>query len=83
MINPQRLLKSRRVFAPVLLIAAVALAGCSSGGSGTAAPSWAKALGAGVTVDPPQAESPGHSQPGQAIMGELAWFLDGDRRWTP
>lgn len=72
MINPQRLLKSRRVFAPVLLIAAVALAGCSSGGSGTAAPSWAKALGAGVTVDPPQAESPGHSQPGQAIMGELA-----------
>jgi hypothetical protein len=55
----------------VLLMAAVALAGCSSSGSGTAAPSWAKALGAGVTVYPPQAEQPGHSQPGQAIMGEL------------
>lgn len=71
MIFPQRLLKSRRVFAPILLIAAAALAGCSSGGSGTAAPSWAKALGAGATVYPPQSESPGHSQPGQAIMGEL------------
>jgi hypothetical protein len=71
-INPQGLLRSRRVFAPILLIAAIALAGCSSGGSGSAAPSWAKALGAGATVYPPQSEVPGHSQPGQAIMGELA-----------
>ena len=72
MINPQGLLKSRRVFAPILLTAAMALAGCSSSGSGAAAPAWAKALGAGVTVYPPQTEQPGHSQPGQAIMGELA-----------
>ena len=70
MTNPQKLLKSRRVFAPVLLMAAVALAGCSSSGSGTAAPSWAKALGAGVTVTSGNA-SPGDGSPGGSLLGAL------------
>ncbi|HUN32187.1 MAG TPA: hypothetical protein VMU95_09200 [Trebonia sp.] len=46
-------------------------AATTSGSPGIAPPSWATALGAGATVYPPQPELAGHSEPGQAIEGEL------------
>ena len=52
-----------------------AVAACGSGGSGgsapSAAPSWAKALGAGVTVTAGNA-SPGDGSPGGSLLGALA-----------
>lgn len=63
----------------------LALTGCSSGGSGNSAasssaapsgagaqPSWASALGAGVTVSQPGPASPGHDSPAAAVAGEVA-----------
>jgi len=51
-----------------------AVAACGSGGSGgsapSAAPSWAKALGAGVTVTAGNA-SPGDGSPGGSLLGAL------------
>lgn len=63
----------------------LALSGCSSGGSGNSAangsaapsgagaqPSWASALGAGVTVTQPGPASPGHDSPAAAVAGEVS-----------
>lgn len=66
----------------------LALAGCGSGSpssslatttssgaaspAATAQPSWASALGAGVTVVAPQSASPGHGSPGSVIAGLIA-----------
>jgi hypothetical protein len=49
--------------------AALALAGCSSGGS--SAPSWAAALGSDTTVAGPQSAAPGHGSPGAAVQGYI------------
>lgn len=49
-----------------------ALAGCSSGGSGSpsnSTPSWASALGSGVTVVPPETTAPGNGSPGAVMTG--------------
>jgi hypothetical protein len=48
----------------------LALTGCGSSGGG-GQPSWAKALGAGVTVDAPTSAQPGHGSPGAAVQGFL------------
>ena len=62
----------------------------SAGGSGTSAaasapaaaapsstaPSWATALGPGVTVVPPGAAAPGHSSPGAVLVGLFAALKD-------
>jgi hypothetical protein len=59
-------------WAAAVLVGAVAA--CGSGGSGgsapSAAPSWAKALGAGVTVTSGNA-SPGDGSPGGSLLGAL------------
>jgi hypothetical protein len=56
-------------------VALLAVAACGSGGSGgsapSAAPSWEKALGAGVTVTSGNA-SPGDGSPGGSLLGTLA-----------
>jgi hypothetical protein len=61
--------------AALLVGAAAAVAACGSGGGGTsapsAAPSWAKTLGAGVTVTAGNA-SPGDGSPGGSLLGALA-----------
>jgi hypothetical protein len=58
-----------------------AVAACGSGGSGgsapSAAPSWAKALGAGVTVTAGNA-SPGDGSPGGSLLGTLTSAQAGD-----
>jgi hypothetical protein len=56
----------------VTAAAALALAGCSSGSS---APPWAAALGAGTTVTSPQSTAPGHDSPGAAVQGYVANFF--------
>ena len=67
--------------AAALLAGAVAVAACGSGGSGgpapSAAPSWAKALGTGVTVTSGNA-SPGDGSPGGSLLGALASAKAGD-----
>jgi hypothetical protein len=57
---------------PALLacgLAGLLAAGC---GSSTAPPSWASALGSGVTVDAPAQVSPGTGSPGEVIQGVFA-----------
>jgi hypothetical protein len=57
------------------VIAALAVAGCGSSGSssgGAAQPSWAAALGKGVTVIPPGATSPGNDTPADVVAGLVA-----------
>ena len=57
------------------VIAALAVAGCGSSGSpsgGGAQPSWAAALGKGVTVIPPGATSPGNDTPADVVAGLVA-----------
>jgi len=51
------------------VIGILAIAGCGSGGSGGsgAQPSWAKALGSGVTVTPPGSTSAGDGSPGGVV----------------
>jgi hypothetical protein len=60
--------------AAAALLVAAAVAACGSGGSGgsgpSAAPSWAKALGAGVTVTAGNV-SPGDGSPGGSLLGAL------------
>ncbi len=51
------------------VIATLAVTGCGSSGSGTAAPSWAKTLGSGVTIDAPASVSPGQDSPGAVATG--------------
>jgi hypothetical protein len=51
----------------------LAAAGCSST-SQTALPSWASALGAGVTVTAPARVAPGDGSPGAAVEGVLDAF---------
>ena len=67
--------------AAALLAGAVAVAACGPGGSGSpapsAAPSWAQALGAGVTVTSGNA-SPGDGSPGGSLLGALASAKAGD-----
>jgi hypothetical protein len=41
-------------------------------------PSWAEALGSGVTVYPPGPASPGHGSPQQAVAGYVAALESGD-----
>jgi hypothetical protein len=47
-------------------LAVLAVAGCSSSSS---APSWAAALGSGVTVQAPASATPGNGSPGAAVEG--------------
>jgi hypothetical protein len=56
--------------------AALALAGCSSGGS--SAPSWAAALGSDTTVTGPQSATPGHGSPGAAVQGYVGTLTSKD-----
>jgi hypothetical protein len=60
--------------AALLVVVVAGVAACGSGGSGgsgpSAAPSWAKALGAGVTVTAGNA-SPGDGSPGGSLLGAL------------
>src|ERR1700733_15256413 len=51
----------------------LAAAGCSSGASsgGSGQPSWASALGSGVTVDAPAQGSAGTGSPAAAVEGVL------------
>jgi hypothetical protein len=50
-------------------IAALAVAGCGSGGG---QPSWAAGLGKGVTVISPGSASPGHDTPADVLAGVVA-----------
>lgn len=72
------------------VVGTFALAACSSGGSPAATgasatstattaslPSWASALGSGVTVVTPQSVSPGNGSPGAAITGLVDAFNTG------
>ena len=63
-----------RVPGAAALLVVAAVAACGSGGSSgsgpSAAPSWAKALGAGVTVTAGNA-SPGDGSPGGSLLGAL------------
>lgn len=66
-----------------IAVVAGAVAGCGSSGSGTpggsaggsvaasAKPSWASALGSGVTIDAPESVSPGNGSP-QAVVAGIA-----------
>jgi hypothetical protein len=57
---------------PALLacgLAGLLAAGC---GGSSAPPSWASALGSGVTVDPPAQVSPGTGSPAEVIQGVFA-----------
>lgn len=57
------------------VIAALAVAGCGSSGSSSGSggqPSWAAALGKGVTVIPPGATSPGNDTPADVVAGLVA-----------
>ena len=58
--------KGRAVLAAVALASLAAVAGCTSGGS---QPSWAGALGSGVTVDSPASASPGTGSPQEVMIG--------------
>jgi hypothetical protein len=70
--------KPRAPAAAGLLVVAVVVAACGSGGAGSsAAPSWAKALGAGVTVTAGNA-SPGDGSPGGSLLGALTAAEDAD-----
>lgn len=59
-----------RVMLAACAVAACAMAtGCSSGSGGSGQPSWAKALGSGVTVDSPGSASPGNGSPEGLMVG--------------
>jgi hypothetical protein len=64
------------------IIAALAVAGCSSGGgAGLIAklrPPWAKALGPGVTVTGPGGASAGDGSPGGVMLSTVADVRSGD-----
>ncbi len=62
---------ARAVMAVVVIATAAILAVVVSDG-GSDQPSWAKSLGARVTVDAPAAASPGHGSPGAAVSGFFA-----------
>jgi len=47
-------------------------AAAGGGSSGAALPSWAPALGAGVTVSAPRQPGPGHDSPAAAVQGEIS-----------
>lgn len=73
---------SSKLYIPwAVALLAGAVAACGSGGSGgsapSAAPSWAKALGAGVTVTSGNA-SPGDGSPGGSLLGALTSAEAGD-----
>jgi hypothetical protein len=57
-----------RAIAVVVVIAAGTIFAVIEFGGGHS-PSWAQALGAGVTVDAPAPASPGHGSPGAAVAG--------------
>lgn len=61
---------SRAVMAVVVIATAAILTVIAIGGSDQ--PSWAKSLGAGITVDKPASTAPGHGSPGAAAYGFLA-----------
>jgi hypothetical protein len=54
------------------LIPATSPSAASSPATSSAQPSWASALGSGVTVTAPQSVAPGHGSPGAAAAGEIA-----------
>jgi hypothetical protein len=73
---------SSKLYIPwAVALLAGAVAACGSGGSGgsapSAAPSWANALGAGVTVTSGNA-SPGDGSPGGSLLGALTSAEAGD-----
>lgn len=83
-IAPGRLMASAKTGSLLLTagLAAAGLAGCGASGlstpgaasprsSASARPSWAAALGPGVTIVAPQAVTPGHDSPGAAVAGEI------------
>ena len=63
--------KVRAVLAACAVAGLAAMAGCTSGGS---QPSWAGALGSGVTVDSPGSASPGNGSPQEVMIGVAAAF---------
>lgn len=50
----------------------LAIAGCGSSSGSSSPPSWAAALGSGVTVTAPAQASPGDGSPGAAVAGVFA-----------
>lgn len=78
--------KARAVLAAGALTAMLGAAGCSSGGgggvgggggSGTSTPSWAAALGSGVTIVPPGPASPGNNSPDEVMAGVVTAITSG------
>jgi hypothetical protein len=66
--------KGQVVLAVCALAGLLAVAGCTSGGS---QPSWASALGSGVTVDSPGSSSPGTGSPQGVMIGVTASYSTG------
>lgn len=56
----------------VVVVATAAILTVIATDGGSAQPSWAKSLGAGVTVDAPASASPGYGSPGAAVSGYIA-----------
>jgi hypothetical protein len=61
--------RARTALAACALAGLLAIAGCGS--SGSAQPSWAKALGSGVTVDAPGSPAPGNDSPDAVVIGVI------------
>jgi len=61
--------KAGAALAACALAALLGVAGCGSSGPGT--PSWANALGSGVTVVPPGSPAPGNDSPGGVMVGVI------------
>lgn len=73
--------KPRRWAAVVLgacaVTAVLAATGCSSGGGSAGDPSWAKSLGAAVTIIPPGSASPGNTSPPGVMEGVIKAITTG------
>jgi hypothetical protein len=61
--------KAGAALAACALAAVLGTAGCGSSGSST--PSWAPALGSGVTITPPGSPAPGNDSPGGVMIGVI------------
>jgi hypothetical protein len=76
MLTLQNLRAGRLGLVVTFAATALAVAGCSSGGS--SAPSWAAALGSDTTVTGPQSVAPGHGSPGAAVQGYVTSLTNKD-----
>lgn len=73
--------KAGAVLAACALAALLGVTGCGSsgggGGGGGGQPSWANALGSGVTIVPPGTASPGNGSPDGVMAGVVASITQG------